>query len=260
MKAIPEPIQFFSKNYLNEFCELDYSSESSFDFLPLCDFNAFKSNNSINNFPTLEFRINFKDDYSNYIARKIDTIILQNTNIQNFQVKGVVAETGFKFLMANILGNQESNLIIKLKREWNLSAIEIDISRTISDVSSIHLGQLRVCKFLCDLNATTETEVQPIVSEDSLRTYDGSLTHWVNYEKWGARISARNIKKEQFNLIKNKLRDDGYITIIPWQSWDIRDIFQVCIPLNSIGTYAVNRWSGLISTSLTVEAQENANN
>lgn len=259
MKAIPEPIQFFSKNYLNEFCELEYSSDSSFNFLSLCDFNPYKTNNIIHNTSTLEFRIYFKNEYSEYTTRKIDTIILQNMNIRNFQVKGIVSD-GFKFLMCNILDNDKPDLKIKLNRVWELAAIEVSISRTINDEYSIHLGQLRFCKFLCDLNATTETEVQPIVSEDSLRTYDGSLTHWVNYEKWGARISARSIKKEQFNLIKNELRNEGYVTIMPWESWDIKDIFQVRIPMKSIGTYAVNRWSGLISTSLTVEAQENANN
>lgn len=259
MKAIPEPIQFFSKNYLNEFCELEYSSDSSFNFLSLCDFNPYKTNNMIHNTSTLEFRIYFKNEYSEYTTRKIDTIILQNMNIRNFQVKGIV-NGGLKYVMCNIVDNDKSNLKIKLDRVWEVVAIEVSISRTISDVTSIRLGQLRFCKFLCDLNATTETEVQPIVSEDSLRTYDGSLTHWVNYEKWGARISARSIKKEQFNLIKNELRNEGYVTIMPWESWDIKDIFQVRIPMKSIGTYAVNRWSGLISTSLTVEAQENANN
>lgn len=259
MKAILEPIQFFSKNYLNEFCELDYSSDSSFNFLPLCDFNPYKTNNLIHNTPTLEFRIYFKNEYSEYVTRAIDTIILQNMNIRNFQVKGIV-NGGLKYVMCNIVDNDKSNLKIKLNRVWEIVAIEISISRTISDVTSIHLGQLRFCKFLCDLNATTETEVQPVVSEDSLRTYDGNLTHWVNFEKWGARISARSIKKEQFNLIKNELRNEGYVTIMPWESWDIKDIFQVRIPMKSIGTYAVNRWSGLISTSLTIEAQENANN
>lgn len=259
MKAIPEPIQFFSKNYLNEFCELDYSSDSSFNFLPLCDFNPYKTNNLIHNTQTLEFRIYFKNEYSEYITRAIDTIILQNMNLKNFQIKGIVSG-GIKYVMCNIVDNDKSNLKIKLDRVWEIIAIEISISGTISDATSIYLGQLRFCKFLCDLNATTETEVQPIVSEDSLRTYDGSLTHWVNYEKWGARILAKNIRKEQFNIIKEELKKESYITIMPWESWDIKDIFQVRIPTKSIGTYSVNRWSGLISTTLNLEAQENANN
>lgn len=259
MKAIKEPMQFFSKNYLTEFCELDYSSDSSFDFLSLCDFNPYKENADISSQSDLEFRIFFKDDYSEYLNRNVDTIILQNTNLKSFQVKGVVSG-GFKYLMSNVLNNNKENLVIKLDRVWNLIAIEISISEIFPSDTNIKLGQLRICKFLCDLNATTETEMEPAVSEENLRTYDGKLTHWVNYEKWGARISARSIKKEQFNLIKNELRNEGYVTIIPWFSWDERDIFQVSIPMKSMGTYALNRWSGLISTTLTLEAQENANN
>jgi hypothetical protein len=260
MKAIPEPIRFLSKNYLNEFCELNYTSDENLNFLPLCDFNPYKENPVISNDTDIEFRIYFKDDYSEYITRKVDTVILQNINLKTFQVKGVVAGTGFKFLLANVLNNTKSDLVLNLERDWNLSAIEISVNEVFPSETDVKLGQLRICKFICDLNATTETEVEPAVSEDSLRTYDGRLTHWVNYEKWGARISARSIKKEQFNLIKNELRNEGYVTIIPWISWDIKDIFQVRIPMKSMGTYALNRWSGLISTSLTVEAQENANN
>jgi len=260
MKAIPEPIRFLSKNYLNEFCELDYSSDENFNFLPLCDFNPYKENSVVSNETDIEFRIYFKNEYSQYIARTVNTVILQNMNLKTFQIKGVVAETGFKFLLANVLNNTKSDLVLNLERDWNLSAIEISVNEVFPSETDVKLGQLRACKFLCDLNATTETEVEPSVSEDSLRTYDGTLVHWVNYEKWGARISARSIKKEQFNLIKNELRNEGYVTIIPWISWDEKDIFQVRIPIKSIGTYALNRWSGLISTSLTVEAQENANN
>jgi len=125
---------------------------------------------------------------------------------------------------------------------------------------SQQIGQMRVCKSIIDLKATTESEVNPVVKDGNFRTADGTPVVWTDYEKWGARIVMNNIQKPQYDLLKSFIKKDDYITIIPWYEWEPKDIYECSIERGTIGTYAVNRWSGLISQTLQLEAKENAAN
>lgn len=258
MKAINETIKFLTKNFINENCQLDNLDSNVFNIKKICDFSPYKENNIISNTTNLNFRIWFKDIYGQFISRKINTIILQNCNIKNMLIKTIVNNQ--ETTLFTLSDNQEKDLEIVLVNEYELNQIIFEIIDVFDNDLSVKIGQIRCCNFICNFSATTETEVQPIVDEGSIRTYDGSLVYWLNYEKWGARISAKNIKKEQYFKLKKELKDEGYLTIIPWKSWNIKDIYEVKISAKSFGTYSVNRWSGLISITLTLEAQENANN
>lgn len=257
-KQIPNPIQFLSKNYFNVNAQVDASS-GNFNSLSLFDFKPYKDNNMIAlNVREVEFTVWIKNEFGQFVSRVADTLILQNINWKDFVITGVLA-TGGNVEIANITSNTEIDLKISFGTA-NFSQFIFNITDTINAENHVRAGQLRLCKHILDLVATTETTVTPVVDEGSLRTFNGTLAAWTNFEKWGARISVKNVKKEQYDLLKKYVKADKYITIIPWKEWEARDIYEVLIARGQIGTYAVNRWSGLISATFNVEAKEDAAN
>jgi len=260
MKAIKNPIQFLSKNYLNENCQFDISPGDTLHRDKLYDFDPFKADNLISSDTNqILFTVWFKDNFSQFIVREIDCIILQNINWKSFTIS-LVQSDNTQIQIADYTDNEETNLFIKLEIPVRAGVISFDVTDTIDSVNEILAGQIRVCKFIMNLSATTESEVNPITDEGSLRTFDGSLVSWTNFEKWGAKVNIQNIKKEQYDLLKSFIKNDGYITIIPWYEWEPKDIYECLITRGKIGTYAVDRWSGLISQTLQLEAKEDAYN
>lgn len=257
-KIIDTPIKFFSKNYLNKNCEFEFADDKEFDFTLLCDFNPYKEDNAIFESTTLSFTAWFKDEYGEYISRKINHIIIQNCNLKNFTIKTIINDV--EITLATITDNTNSELVIAIDNDVDLSRLIFNITALFDSETSVKIGQIRPCQYLFELQATTETTVQPVVDEGNLRTFDGSLSSWVNFEKWGAKIQINNARKPQIDLLKNTLKTDGYVTIMPWITWEPKDIYEVMIARENIGTYAVNRWSGLITTTINVEAKENASN
>lgn len=257
-KQISNPMQFFSKNYLNnnaliETDATDLKTDGLFDFKP------YKENNVIlYDARAVEFNCWLKDDFGQFLPREADTLILQNINWKDFTITGVLS-TGESTELINITGNAAADLTLKFMTK-KLSKIIFKITDVNTTYAAVAAGQVRLCKFIFDLKATTETTVQPIVDEGDLRTFDGTLASWTNFEKWGANIKITNIAKSQLNLLKKFIKEDKYVTLIPWAEWEARDIYEIMLVRGKIGTYSVNRWSGLISQTITVEAKEDAYN
>ncbi|MDR2426207.1 MAG: hypothetical protein LBD46_03385 [Endomicrobium sp.] len=67
------------------------------------------------------------------------------------------------------------------------------------------------------------------------------------------------MSKEQYKLLKNFIRRDGFITIIPFADFEDRDVYEVFIRRQDLD-YKISRWSGLLDFNLKLEAQENAAN
>jgi len=261
MKAIQNPNAFYSKNYLNENCQIDVDNNLAINEKTLFDFNPYKDDNIlISDTRQVSFSIWFKDDFGQFVTREISTIILQNINWRSFKISAIMPDNS-ETQIVYLTENYEKDLVINIPNPVTAGKISItinDIQEQNDDV--VRIGQMRICKFIMDLKATTKTEVQPVVDDGDLRTFNGTLASWTNFEKWGARITIENIKKEQLDLLKSFIKEDGYITIIPWYDFEPKDIYECLIKRGVIGTYAVNRWSGLISQSLQLEAKENAVN
>lgn len=251
-------MRFLTKNYLNENAQID-TTASNFNGAGLFDYKPYKEDNVlIFNTRAVEFLVWIKDEYGSFVGRDCDSLYLQNINWKDFIITGTLVNGG-NVELANFTGNTQTDLKISFGTA-KFSQINFNITDVMTSENTIRAGQIRLCKFIMDLIATTETNVTPVVDEGNIRTFDGSLASWINFEKWGARINIRNVKKEQYDLLKGYIKQDKYVTIIPWTEWEARDVYEVLIARGQIGTYAVNRWSGLISQTLNVEAKEDATN
>jgi hypothetical protein len=259
MIKIKQPIQFLSKNYFNENAQVDVVGDP-INWQGLVDFKPFIENKILkNNSRETEFTVWLKDDFAQFVSKEIDTVILQNINWNTFEIIAVLNDATEAPLFTAI-NNGSANIKFTIPNKLMTGKLIFRIHSINNLDEAIFAGQVRICKSILKLQAFTETEINPVVDDGDLRTFDGSLVAWTNYEKWGAKINARNIQKAQYDLLKKFIKDDGFITIIPWYEWEPKDIYECLIKRGNIGTYAVNRWSGLISQSLTFEAKENAYN
>lgn len=127
------------------------------------------------------------------------------------------------------------------------------------DNKGIRIGQLRVLEKLFELKATTATEINYCSKEGKLRTYNGRLIIWTDYSKWAATVSAKNVSKKQYDLLKFFVCRDGFISIEPFGEFEIKDIYEVYIKREDLN-YGVSRWSGLFDINFRFEGQEDAAN
>lgn len=258
---ITKPIRFLSKNYITENCKIDVTGEVEFNASTLFDFEPFKQNNIlVNGTRTVKFTVWLRDNFLDFVGEDIDTFILQNHNWKNFTVSYIDNNEETHQLISYV-DNLQSDLIIGLPQVYNIQRLVFEVTDVIGlQSNSVNIGQLRACKNLFDLFAKTSIQVDPVTSEGSFRTFDGTLVSWKNFEKWGARITAENIKKSQFDMLKSFIKKDGYITVIPFYDWEAKDIYECLIKRDNIGSYAVDRYSALISTTFNLEAKEDATN
>lgn len=255
IKAINQMIKFLSNNYINEKCLFELSEESAqserlYDFMPYDFNNLFLLTGNTGN-----ITVWFKDIYSQYTSREIDTIIIQNTNIKNMTVKYLNSEN-VETTIYELEDNESSEIRILLPAKIQTSKIIFEITDII-DGDNISIGQLRVCKHIIDLKATTQTKVQNSGQDGTIRTYNGRLIKWTDYNKWSASVQITNMSKTQYDLLKLFVIADGFITIIPFPDFEIKDVYECGVSLKDFN-YDINRWSGLYQLTLNLEAQENA--
>jgi len=261
MKAIDQEIKFLSQNYLNDKClfelseESDESAEES-DGTKLCDFKPYDSNELFQFVDTNGVIVCwFKDKYSDDISRNIDTIIIQNTNIKSMTVK-YLSSLGVETVLYTLTNNDEHEIRIYLNSKVDTTKITFEIT-DVFEGTYIYIGQLRVCESIIDLVATTETTARNSVQDGQVRTYGGRLITWTDYYKWAATIQIQNNSKTQYDLLKSFIIADGFVTVIPWEDFEERDVYEVAISLKDLN-FDINRWSGLYNLTLNAEAQENA--
>lgn len=256
-KRVESPNQIFSLNYANENCEFTATNGNLWRLRYLCDFNPYGSWFTGGD-KSVEISVSFRDDYGRPIDRLVDTVILQNCNLKDFTIS-LADKDGNEVFAKSFNNYAKVDGIIRLDNKRWASKLILKVNGT-QDGKEAKLGQLRACRSILKLKATTETQVSPTVSEGRIRTYDGRVICWTNYEKWGAEISIENLSKESLNLLKEYIEKDGYITLVPWEDCEIRDIYECRVLRESVGSYRVNRWSGLVSQTLKAEAKEDARN
>jgi hypothetical protein len=252
-KAINEPISFYSKNYLTNYCTNVYDSTP--DLKLLCDFDPYKTSNLFQiSYPQATFAFDFKNYFGEYIFRTVNTIILQNCNIKNMIIVYYHGDTPVSLI--SIANNYRPDLLLSVQ-EVETGRIEFQVTDIFGDYSGIQIGQLRILKKILDFNATTSTSIEFDVKENSLRSYNGTLYAWRDYAKWACNISATGVSKEQYNILSSEILKEKFVTIVPWNNFEIKDVYQILIQSNSLG-YDINRFSGKLSLNLKGVAQENA--
>jgi hypothetical protein len=270
MKAVNKPIKIYSLNYLNKNCQFDCEDNkvsgtqgsqtqgTLTSFAKLCDFEPYNNNFVFSRIgASLIFSCSFKDKFGKFIVRSIDTIVLQNSNVKSMQVK-YTDNSKNEVLAYELINNLKSEIRITLPQKITGSKITFNI-QSVFNGKDIKIGQLRVLEKVLDLNATTETSVTYKTKDGSLRTYNGRLVTWTDYSKWAATVTAKNVAKEQYDLLKFFACRDGFITIEPFGEFEEKDIYEVYIKRSDL-EYSINRWSGLFDINLKFEAQEDAAN
>lgn len=252
MKAINNPIKFYSMNYLNDKCSFVFSETA--DYTKLCDFLPYDLNNLFVFIGTTgTITGTFKDRYSQAINRDVDTIIIQNTNIKAMTVK-YLDGSSVEQTIYTLTNNANSEIRIELSASVNISNIIFDITEVFTG-TYVYIGQLRVCENIMELTATTNTGVSDILEFGNIRTANGKLIKWTEYRKWSASIQISNMSKTQYDLLKSFIVEDEFVTIEPFPEFEVKDIYEVAL---SGFDYDISRWSGKFNLTLKAEAQENA--
>jgi len=251
MKAILNPIQFFSKNYLDGNATLPKLTDVNFDVL--FDFNT-KNTQLTAQSTALDFIMTLNDVYNDFPNREIDRIVLANTNIKD-AVFTYFDAMDAEHPLCTLANNEKKDVVLEFP-QVNTNKIRVNITSTNSD--GIQIGQMRICKYILDLKGTSETTLKPIVSDGTIRTYNGNLISWLDYEKWGATITIQNALLEQINLIREYLDKDEFIIVRPFPVFSDADIYECRVPRPGIGGFNVNRWSGRLDLSIDLEGRDNA--
>jgi hypothetical protein len=161
-------------------------------------------------------------------------------------------------LAYGLTDNLNSEIRITLPKKITVSKIIFNI-QSVFEGKDIRIGQLRILEKVLELKASTETSVKYKTKDGNLRTYNGRLVTWTDYSKWGANVIAKNVAKEQYDLLRLFACRDGFITIEPFPEFEVRDIYEVYIRRSDL-EYSINRWSGLFDINLKFEGQEDAAN
>ena len=167
MKAINNPIKFYSMNYLNDKCTFTFSETA--DYTKLCDFLPYDLNNLfVFTGATGTITGTFKDRYSQSINRDVDTIIIQNTNIKSMTVK-YIDGSSVEQTLYTLTNNSNSEIRIELSASVNISNIIFNITEIFTG-TYIYIGQLRICENIIELVATTNTGVSDVLEDGKIRT------------------------------------------------------------------------------------------
>jgi len=250
MERITKPAIFFTKNFLNNNSEILVNGTR--DNKKLLFDNEFINKPNFYTGNQAAIVIKFYDSNSVQLFHIIDTLILQNINFKNFSVS------------VYDINNNQKNLITEqsfdknfLKLDFNSSKID-RIEITINDTQNnenIKFGQLRAVKKITELIGLTETNIDYVVDEGSLRTFDGSLTYWLNFKKWAASISSNHTNINIIDTLREIIYRDGFITVQPFPDFRPFECYEVMIPQKNINKYGVNRFSSLNNLTLELEAR-----
>ena len=167
----------------------------------------------------------FTDRYGNPVNRTIDTLILQDTNINNLSISaynGSIYEPFF-----NVSDNTESTIILKAQNAVSTSSLQIDIPS--ADNPATISGLFGVYSFIYNLWALTDSTYKNEANAGGYRVVNGDYIHYFDYKKWTAKIKMENLSKEQFDLLAEQARNIGEITAIPYQDLEASAIYECAV-------------------------------
>ena len=167
----------------------------------------------------------FTDRYGNVIERTIDTLILQDTNIQTLGLETADGNGNYTTLFS-LSNNTDSTVIMKAANAVRTSSIRLSIP-SVSNPATI-TAKIGVYGFLCNLLALTDSNYKIDANEGGYRVLDGSYIHYADYKKWVGKIKMENLTKEQFDLLTAQA-NFGEMTVIPYQDLEAAAIYECAV-------------------------------
>lgn len=198
------------------------------------------------NISTLPYTLTiyFTDRYGNAVNRVIDTLIFQNTNINNMTVSALVGGTYTNIF--SLTGNTQSTVITKNESTTTTSSLQITIPETNNPATVV--GKLGIYGFLCNLCALTDSEYKKDANYGSYRVIDGSYIHYADYNKWVAKIKMENLPQAQFNLLTNQVDEIGEMTVIPYQDLEASGVYECAV--NREYSWGLDRKTSLFNLNM----------
>lgn len=188
----------------------------------------------------------FADIYGNPTARTIDTLILQDTNIQNLTL--AYEKNGAYTTLLSVASNTESTVLVKAENAVTTSSIQITISATNPATVNAKLG---VYGFVCNLLALTDSNYKIAANQGDYRVVSGDYIHWADYKKWVGKVKMENLPKDQFDALTAQA-DKGEMTVVPYTELEATAIYECGV--NREYSYELDRKTELFS--LTLELNE----
>lgn len=225
-----KPYIFLSDNYLN------FAQDST-----LAEVNVRK----IEQLVPYTAEVYLTDRYGNIVARDIDTMILQDTNIVNMTVEAADNMGNFSQLFA-LQGNDQSTVILKNQAPVTTSLLRITIEDDTYNPEQV-VGELGMYNFLCNLFAETDSNYKIEANEGGYRVVSGAYIHWADYKKWIGKVKMENVMPEQFKLLTEQA-DKGEMTVIPYQDIEAEAIYECAVKREY--SYELDRKTGLYKLEL----------
>lgn len=185
------------------------------------------------------------DLYGNIVARDIDTLILQDTNIVNMTVEAADNMGNFSQLFT-LQGNDQSTVILKNPAPVTTSLLRITIEDDTYNPEQV-VGKLGMYSFLDNLFALTDSSYKTEANEGSYRVVSGAYIHWADYKKWVAKVKMENVTSEQFKLLTEQA-DKGEMTVIPYTDVEAEAIYECAVKREY--SYELDRKTGLFNLDL----------
>lgn len=187
---------------------------------------------------------NFTDLYGNGVARLVDTIILQDTNIANMTVE-VKGDGGVFTTLLTLTDNTESTVIIKAPSPINTQSIRITVPEE-GNPATVR-AKIGAYGFVCNLLALTDSNYKIAANQGDYRVVSGAYIHWADYKKWVGKVKMQNLPKAQFDALTAQA-DTGTMTVVPYTDLEATAIYECGV--NRDYTYEVDRKTELFTLEL----------
>lgn len=233
-RQLLKPYIFLSENYLKKAVDINLDTIDAVNI-------------TSNNLP-YSLTLFFTDRYGNPTSRKIDTLILQNTNIKKLTVSYL--NNGGYTALFNVSNNTASTVFLKAQSAVETSSLQIDIPST--DNPAEISGRFGVYGFICNLLALTDSNYKNEANAGGYRVVNGNYIHYFDYKKWSAKVKMENLAQDQFTLLSEQAQNIGEITAIPYQDLFIDAVYECAV--NPEIAYGLNRKTELFN--LTLELNE----
>lgn len=205
---------------------------------------------------TADLDIDFllKDSYGDDTTAIINTLILQNINLKSFEIIATLPDYSTESIYS-ITDNTEEDLIVLLgSNTAEFIALTLVVKECINTSDLAQIGQFRACSILnfekCFL---TEIKIKRDTKENSYRVDEGALVIARDYNKWAVTLKIENLIKFDLENIKDFILNKDFFTIVVWQDFNIKDIYEVVCGRNFSET--TNRYTELSELSLKLQAR-----
>lgn len=238
---ITTPVKIYGQNYITNRCAFAGDVQNAGALYDnASDTTATFYNADVNRPKT--WCVAFKDKYGRVTSREIDTVIIENCTADSVAVSYLntqgqtVSVGGFAL---------ERNNILKIPA---FTAQEITFAFQCAR-NYFEIGEIRCLKYLFDLQATTETAIEPNTEGGEYTAQDGRFYSWTDYHRPGLEIKIYNGNYAQYKALRSRVEDNESVTVIPFKELDFFVLEGI---IDRDLNPEVNRFSGLLDYKLEV--------